>query len=125
MRPGYFAAFGGVEYACTPASSANGVQLLLISDRPVDGFVPEGERYLRAVRPDECDAVGLRRETATFGRHQVFVLADDDSGVLIEYDGPNDPGVSGAREVERGCWRHTAAPGDLRNRAVVSTLLAL
>lgn len=125
MITGYFAAYDGAEYPCTLVHSEHGTRVQLVSDSPVDGFTPAGGRYLLSVDPALCDAVGLRRRTATYGRHQVFVLDEGPSGVLIEYDGPNDPGQDHARMVERGLWRQTVDPAELRNRSLASTLLAL
>lgn len=125
MITGYFAAYDGTEFACAVLRSEHGVRLQLVSDSPVDGFTAADDSYTLNVSVELCDVVGLRRETATYGRHHVYVLGEDSSGVLVEYDGPNDPGEERARMVERGVWRQTVDPADLRNRAWVSTLFAL
>lgn len=125
MITGYFAAYKGTEFACVVLHTEEGPVLLLVSDAPFDGFAARGGRYTLEVTPDLCDAFGLRREWATYGHHQVLVLSDGPSGVLIEYDGPNDPGDDRARMIERGVWQQTVASSELRNRAPVSTLLQL
>lgn len=125
MITGYFAAYDGAEFACAVVRTEQGSRVQLVSDTPVDGFTAAAGRYTLNVAAELCDAVGLRRERATYGRHQVYVLGEDPSGVLVEYDGPNDPGDDRARLVERGVWRQTVDPAELRNRAWVSTLLAL
>lgn len=125
MITGYFAAYDGVEYQCALVHAADGARVLLLSGAPVEGFTAVDGRYQLEVDARRCDAVGLRRETATYRRHAVYVVDQDDAGVLVEYDGPNDPAEQGARLVERGVWQQRVSATELRNRAFTSTLLAL